>query len=536
INANTAGYFQPGPDVNYITLELTSDLNNEQDPFAIILHEYTHLLIRNTSGNVPTWFNEGLAEYYSNFSITSDQKVVVGRPIASHVYRLRDNKMLPLRTLFQVDPKSSYYNERDKQSIFYAESWALVHYLMLGKDGQRMPQLTRFVDLISAGTAMEKAFQDAFAMTFEGMEKELRDYIQRDRYPILSGSFRSKVGYDSAMQAAPITEAEAQAYLGDLLLKGGRADAEVYLQKALALDPALPLANASLGLLRMRQGKHEEARKRLQLAVAASSQNYLIHYYYAYALSREGNRDMETVMGIAPETAATMRRELKRAIELRPDFLASYSLLAFVNLVTQYELQETMEMLKRVLKDSPQQYDLMFMLAQLYLRKEDFTAARQLIDKIIANGDDDVRQRAQRLLTQLVSVEEHLARIKKLKEEEASYTQTTTGDANETTSLTSIEHPFDPAAALRESLRRPVTGETQTQGALTRIDCDAKGITFVVKVGDRLLKLNTDTFLHANIMSFSEDAGGEITCGIRKTQNNVVIAYVPKTDPRAKID
>jgi FimV-like protein len=286
----------------------------------------------------------------------------------------------------------------------------------------------------------------------------------------------------------------------------------------------------------VRQGKHEEARKRLERAVAASSQNYLIHYYYAYALSREGNSDMETVLGMAPETAATMRRELKRAIELRPDFLESYTLLAFVNLVTEYELEETMQMLKRALDGSPRRHDLMFMLAQLYLRKHDFKAARQLINKVIANGDADERQRAQRLLTQLVSVEEQLARIEKLKEDEASYTHTTTGDSNETTSLRSIEHPFDPAAALRESLRRPATGETQTQGSLTRIDCDAKGITFVVKVGDRLLKLNTDTFQHANIMSFSEDAGKEITCGIRKTQNNVVVAYVPKTDPRAKVD
>ena len=538
LNANTSGYFQPGPDVNYITLELTSEVNSQQDPFAIILHEYTHLLVRNTSGNVPTWFNEGLAEYYSNFSITSDQKVVVGRPIANHVYLLREKKMLPLRTLFQVDQKSPYYNERDKQSIFYAESWALMHYLILGNGGQRMTQLTKFVDLISAGTPMEKAFPEAFAMTFESMEKELRAYIQRDRYPILSGSFQSKVGYDSAMQAAPITEAEAQAYLGDLLLKSNRADAEVYLQKALALDPDLPMANASLGLLRVRQGKHAEARKRLERAVAASSQNYLIHYYYAYALSQEGNRDMETVMGIAPETAATMRRELKRAIELRPDFLESYSLLAFVNLVTENELEETMEMLKRALAGSPHRHDLMFMLAQLYLRKQDFKTARQLIDKVIANGDADVRQRAQRLLTQLVSVEEHLARIERLKEEEASYRRagTTPGDSSEATAQTSVEQPFDPAAALRESLRRPVTGETHTQGTLTRIDCDAKGITFVVKVGDRMLKLNTDMFQHANIMSFSEDAGNEITCGIRKTQNNVVVAYVPRTDPRAKVD
>ena len=127
----------------------------------------------------------------------------------------------------------------------------------------------------------------------------------------------------------------------------------------------------------------------------------------------------------------------------------------------------------------------------------------------------DERERAQRLLTQLISVEEQLARIDSLKEEEASYSRagTSLADSSGTTAQTSIERPYDPAAALRASLRRPVTGETQTQGTLTRIDCDAKGITFVVKVGDRMLKLNTDTFQHANIMSFSEDAGNEITCG-----------------------
>src|SRR6266480_6775084 len=302
-NVNTAGYFQPGPDVNYITLKLSKELQSEQDPFTIIFHEYTHLLVKNTSGNVPTWFNEGLAEYYSTFSITDDQKVVMGRPIASHVYLLRENKMLPLRTLFQVDQKSPYYNERDKQSIFYAESWALIHYLILGDEGKRMAQMGKFVELLSASVPMERAFQQAFAMSFESMEKELHAYIQRDRYPIISGSFTNKVGYDASMQSTPLTEAEAQAYLGDLLLHSNRAESETYLLKALALDPNLAMANASLGMLRVRQGKSDEARKSLERAVVASSQNYLIHYYYAYALSREGNRDMETVMGFAPETA-----------------------------------------------------------------------------------------------------------------------------------------------------------------------------------------------------------------------------------------
>ncbi|MFN2514057.1 MAG: hypothetical protein ABR568_21915, partial [Pyrinomonadaceae bacterium] len=40
-NQNTAGYFQPGADVNYITLRLGKELGSKQDPFTLIFHEYT---------------------------------------------------------------------------------------------------------------------------------------------------------------------------------------------------------------------------------------------------------------------------------------------------------------------------------------------------------------------------------------------------------------------------------------------------------------------------------------------------------------
>jgi hypothetical protein len=95
---------------------------------------------------------------------------------------------------------------------------------------------------------------------------------------------------------------------------------------------------------------------------------------------------------------------------------------------------------------------------------------------------------------------------------------------------------YDPTEALRESLRKPAAGETQEQGLLARIDCDTKGITFSVRINGRLLKLKTDSFTHVELMSFSPDAGGEITCGLRKPENNVVIAYVPTTSSGAKTD
>lgn len=535
-NANSVGYFQPGPDVNYITLKIATDSRSEQDAFNIIFHEYTHLLVANTSGTMPTWFNEGLAEYYSTFSITDDQKVVMGQPIASHVFLLRQSRMLPLRTLFQVDQNSPHYNERDKQSIFYAESWALIHYLILGKDGQRMTQMTKFVELLTASVPIEQAFQQAFAMSFENMEKELRTYIERNRYPILTGSFTNKVAYDATTQSAPLTEAETQAYLGDLLLHSNRAEAESYLQKALALDPDLAMANASLGMLRVRQGRAGEARKSLERAVAASSQSYLIHYYYAYALSREGNRDMETVMGLAPETVTLMRAELQRAIHLRPDFPESYSLLAFLNLVTGTELDETIEMLKHALAGSPGRSDLVFMMAQIYLRKEDFKTARQLIAKLSSDNDAEVRRRAQSLLAQLVAVEEQLARNQAMNEKSDSPNRSKLGDSLAGETPDAVVEKYDPMAALRESLRKPAAGETQVQGALARIDCDAKGITFVVRIKEHLIKLTTDSFRHVSLMSFTENAGREVTCGLRKPEDNVVVCYLPANDPRAKTE
>ena len=189
--------------------------------------------------------------------------------------------MLPLRTLFEVDHKSPHYNETNKQSIFYAQSWALMHYLIIGKAG-RVEQLGKFMELLNIKVPMERAFQEAFEMTFEAMEKELRNYVKQDRYNIVRGHFERKLELDTTIEAALLSEAEAQAYLGDLLLHSNRKDAYTYLEKALKLDPNLAMAHASLGMAYFREGKVKEARASLERAVAANSQNYLAHYYYAY--------------------------------------------------------------------------------------------------------------------------------------------------------------------------------------------------------------------------------------------------------------
>ncbi len=527
---NTAGFFQTNPHINYITL--TTEVRGDQNPFTIVFHEYTHLLVNNINPNIPLWFDEGLAEYYSTVDITRDEKVMLGRPIARHVSLLRQNQMLPLQKLFRVDRESPEYNEFHKQSIFYAQSWALMHYLIAGKNGQLAPQLAKYVELLAANLPAEQAFQQSFSMSIENMESELRSYLQRDRYPTVAGVLEGKLGFDADMKTAQLSEAEVQAYLGDLMLQGERSESESYIQKALALDPDLGMAHASLGLLRARQGRSQEARASMQRAVAADPENYLLHYYHAFVLSRSGIGDSETVFGFSPGTIALMRDELKKAIGLKPDFRESYNLLAFVNLLSGSHLDEAVKTLRQSLGESPGRHDLLLTLAQVYMRQEDYAAARQALGRI-NQSKAPIRERVEALNRQIASIEEALVKQREPKEVlsgEKRREATQVDDAQ----FETVEHT-DPSDYLRDALRKPVDGESQIQGTLVRIDCDDKGFTLLLRVGQRVMSLRTIGFRNLNFRSFSSDAGREITCGPRMAGNNVVVTYVRPAELRSQI-
>lgn len=526
----TAGYFQPGPDVNYITL--TTEVRGQQDPFSVIFHEYTHLLIENTFPEVPVWFNEGLAEYYSTFKITDDQKLTLGTPIGNHVLLLRESKMLPLRTLFEVDHKSPHYNESQKQGIFYAQSWALMHYLIIGKAG-KVEQLGKFMELLNAKTPLEQAFQQAFGTPFEVMEKDLREYVKKDRYNVLNGHFERKLELDTTTQATPLTEAEALAYLGDLLLHSRRQDAYTYLEKALKLDPNLGMAHASLGMAYFNEGKVKEAHASLERAVAANSQNYLAHYYYAFTLSRN-TAENETVTGYPPEVVAKIRNHLQKAIALRPDYPESYSLLAFVSLVTGEGVDEAIASMKRVLSISPGRRDFTFMLAQLYLRKKDYKTARSFLEQVAqANASQEQRQEAEELLKHISNYETARAQYEEAKKRSSEPVAVTTGTDS---AQNAPQQQADPSSYLREVLRTPQAGETQVQGTLVKIECAAKGIVFVVQTATGLLRLRTATFNDITITTYDPKVNGEITCGPWKGPATVIVCYVEGIDKRAKVD
>src|SRR5262249_42645754 len=147
----------------------------------IVFHEYTHLLLRNAVRSVPIWLNEGLAEYYSTYAIAPGAKTAeIGRPIGSHGRLLRQ-RYLPLSELIAVDASSQLYDEGLRRSIFYAEAWALTHYLMVeAPDGPAA--INRYVAELAGGSTPALAFRRAFGATPEQFDDELRKYVARPAF------------------------------------------------------------------------------------------------------------------------------------------------------------------------------------------------------------------------------------------------------------------------------------------------------------------------------------------------------------------
>jgi tetratricopeptide (TPR) repeat protein len=254
--ANVAGYFQPGTDMNLIVL--AADMETPR----VIYHEYVHRLISDNMGSLPLWFQEGFAECFSTMEIEGkDNKVRLGRAIGEHVELLNNRSFMPLEKLFSIQHGSREYNEEEKQGLFYAESWAFVHYMMFDSE-QRRTQFYSFLNDIERGTPSAEAFQDAFDTTLSDFQKSFEAYIQQ-RMAWNAFEVKTPAGLDrnTGLSARVMSEAEVESYLGDLLLRLDRVpEAETHLKKAIQLDAKLARAQSAMGRLLKEKGRPADAR------------------------------------------------------------------------------------------------------------------------------------------------------------------------------------------------------------------------------------------------------------------------------------
>ena len=397
--ANISGFFQPGDEVNYIALSLDPA---QGDPYSTAFHEYVHLHIRDNVPNAPVWLNEGLAELYGSLQFSGND-ALLGAPINLYLNLLREHELLPLTTLLSINTNSPHYNEQDKSGIFYGESWALVHYLMLGERG-RQEQFKSFLQKIGRGEEVAKSIEDSFGVSLAVLEQDLRTYVRRGNFTAQRiANVDNPQAYTSytAMQRSSLSDSETNYYLGDLLLHSGRAnEAERYFKRSIALDRSFTLAYAALGQLYVHQRRYSDAKMFLERATAAP-QNYLIHYLYAYVLSREGMSTSGQVNERLQENSPVIREQLLRSIKLAPAYAPSHYLLALVDFVTEARVDEALEMARKACQLAPGKASYSLLLAEIYVHRSEAAAARQILEPLARDSDQTIKRDAQELLDSL---------------------------------------------------------------------------------------------------------------------------------------
>ncbi|MEK7833094.1 MAG: tetratricopeptide repeat protein [Acidobacteriota bacterium] len=504
-----SGYLQSSNDSAYITL--TTDVPR-QDPEAIIFHEYVHFLTSGGKRSLPSWLSEGLAEYFSTFAVTGDGKqIAIGRAIPAHLQKLREASWLPMTTLLAVDGDSPFYQEADKKTVYYAQSWALTHLLLTG-DADRQSQFRQFMAAVASGLSAGEGFKQFFQTDAAKLESSLRDYVRRNVFNSQTISFDRKIEADETMTVVELGDAEMKAHLGDLLWHIERInDGEFALERALAIDAKQPLALGSLGGLRIKQKRFAEARQLLQQAIETGSANYLAYYSHAFAWQQQHVDSTGYVSSFEPEAVVGMRASLNRARELMPDFPDTYKTLAFINLVQRENLDESVAMLKKAIDLEPGREDFHYTLAQVYLKRNEFAIARQTVKAILATGlNAEIRNLAGFLL-QTIGLRESEAALAKVE-----------------TELRLKRERESPTKAEDDPTRPPgrrFEGE-QVQGLLTRMDCSEKEVTLTVVSGVRTFKFRAE-WGKLTLVRHTMEIPNQITCGAMAPARQVIVTYRP---------
>jgi hypothetical protein len=149
----------------------------EADTLGVLYHEGFHQFLAPRLPNAPTWFDEGMGDYFgaSKYLRTSGGKE--GMAIHTNNGRLklareavRAGKFIPWKRLMTATHDELY--DPRVIDLAYAESWSIVYFLCQFKDGRYADRLVTYYKQLKKGVGAEKAFEKAFG------EKEEADEIQ----------------------------------------------------------------------------------------------------------------------------------------------------------------------------------------------------------------------------------------------------------------------------------------------------------------------------------------------------------------------
>jgi TPR repeat protein len=280
-----AGLFVPGSERHLIVVraDAPGDVADR-----VVNHEYVHALLRQNDHRVPLWLEEGLAEFYGA-TVVGDQRITIGMVAPEHLHALKELRLMPLHELFAAQRATSKRHGDAGTTVFYAQSWALVHFLSLADDRKHAARLSQLSKLLADEVPVAEAAAQALG-DLDALEKQLASYVRGLRFAVAYLPAAVDVPDPRTFAVRRLPEAEALAAKAELsaslrALPVARARAEA----AAMLAPDDPRVAEVMARVAVLEDKHEEALGWAKRAVAAGTPSLLAHWVHAEALLAKGD-------------------------------------------------------------------------------------------------------------------------------------------------------------------------------------------------------------------------------------------------------
>jgi tetratricopeptide (TPR) repeat protein len=522
-----------GEDANYIAVVA----DGAPGRLPIVFHEYAHLVVSNVMRNVPSWLSEGLAEYYSTYEVSlGGREAVLGRPIAHHLQRLNETSLMKLEDLLNVGHDSPLYNESDRRSVFYAQSWAMTHRILLGQPS-RTAELFAYLEKVSDGTPPVQAWRHAFGTV--NMDREMHEYVRRRVLQAVQYKFTEKLARFEATPAA-LPAADADAFLSDFLLQQDRLDeASARLQSAAKLDPVNPRVQAVMGRLDIERSDYDAAKKRLMSI--GDTDDWLLAYSAAVGIVESAENTREAP---GPKQLEISRRLFDVVRQQRGEVPNAAARLATLELrSTTGPSSETRRAIERARELAPGREDYAFVHAQVLARLSDFAAARKVLGPLMSGAyGPEVRESARSLMGYIVRMEtaaQNLSVPADAATSDSPDGRRSPDESIPSAAATSNVPSGDVPAALRPVFRELQAGEERIEGILERIECGAGGsAVFHIKTATGPSRAAARRMADVEFITYRDDLRGNVSCGPLKPPLPVYLtwrSHTQKADGRLAV-
>jgi len=511
-SAPLPGFFLPGEDRNYIVLDVSAE-----DSWRAVLHPFAHLLLNFNYPPTQPWFDEGFAEYFSSLRLDDKQAQLGADPELALSWKrnligdvqpvggprslteiLSGPAWLPIQDLFAAQHEISNYGEGPGQTLFDAESWMVLHYL-LHKD--KLSETGAYFGLVKVQKLpIEKAVQQAYGVSAQQFQQNIKDYFH-SLAPLFQapedakrpdgtdpGGAITRIDVPVANVGAsvqPVAEPLADALVNEMVLRipQRREQAMQHLQTAAADEKnENAVMHRALAWALMTKKEFQPAQEQISRAAELDNRDFWVRYYAALIKFKQAE-GKGSFQGLS-----NMIQDLRIVLDASPDFAQAYDMLALARLEGG-GINSALQSIGYAIQLAPRSDLYLLHKAQTLMAAKKWDETSALLEKLKTSSDGDVAHQARQTLEDLPTIKKYGVLPERSQSPASPQLPVAATDHSESASDDETTTAAMPAAPAPDKRKVEFL-----KGRLLTVECSKPAAVLTVVSGTRKLRLRTEDY------------------------------------------